>query len=107
MVSFNIFLKRGLEKRNLGEGLAVHIQKLPCCRDLAAEIFVRKHYCAVDEVAEDGNEFAVVARLEVLPAEIVVLGLRSVGGKHVTQHVLLAREVLEVFVCPYGPSAGG
>ena len=61
----------------------------------------------VDEVAEDGHQLAVVALLEVLPAEVVVLGLGGVGREHVAQHVLLAREVLQVLVRPHGPAARG
>ena len=62
---------------------------------------------AVDEVAEDGDEFGVVLELEVLPGEVVVLGFGGVGAEGVAEDVLLAGELLQVLVEPYGPVAGG
>ena len=59
----------------------------------------------VDEIAENGHELTVVACLEILPREIVVLGLRSIGCEHITKHILLTRKLLEILVKPYGPSA--
>ena len=64
-----------------------------------------KHHCTVDEITEDGYELTVVARLEILPREVVILGLRSIGCEDITKHILLAGELLEILVKPYGPSA--
>ena len=64
---------------------------------------MRQHQRAVDEVAEHGHQLVVVARLEILPREIVVLGFRRIGAQHVAQHVFLARKLFEVFVQPHRP----
>ena len=68
-------------------------------------VFLRELEGAVHEVAVDGHQFVVVARLEVGPREVVVLRFGRVGREHVTQHVLFAREVHEIFVEPHGPVA--
>ena len=73
----------------------------------AAVVFVCEYYGSVYEVAEDGQQFVIVARLKVGPGEIGVLSLRSDGSQRVTQHILFAGELLNVFVCPHGPVAGG
>ena len=65
------------------------------------EVFTRQHECTVDEVAEDGHQLVVVAGLEVFPRKVVVLRLGRVGGKHIAEHILLARQIVEVFVEPY------
>ena len=80
MIGIEVALERGLQLGDGGESLAVDIQKLSASRHPAFEILVRQNDCTVDEIAEDRHQLAVVAGLEVLPAEIVVLGLRSVGG---------------------------
>ena len=69
------------------------------------EILGREHEGAVDEVTVDSYEFVVVTRLEVRPGEVVIFGLRGIGGKHIAQHVLFAGEIIEVFVAK-PPSCG-
>ncbi len=66
-----------------------------------------ENHGTVHEIAEDGHKLIVVARLEILPGEVVVLGLGCIGREHVAQHVLLAGEVAQIFVEPYRPVAGG
>ena len=66
-----------------------------------------EHQGAVHEVAVYGHQFIVVARLEVAPGEVVVLGLGCIGREHVAQYVLLAGKVHEVLVEPNGPVARG
>ena len=105
MEVLEVLLQRSLEPGYLAEHFAVDVLQASARGGPAFEILVGKHHGAVHEVAENRHELAVVALLEVLPAEIVVLGLRSVGGQHVAHHVLLAGEVLEIFVRPYGPVA--
>ena len=34
-----------------------------------------------------------------------ILGLRGIGGQHVTHYISLAREILQIFMYPYGPVA--
>ncbi len=91
----------------LVEDVPVDFLKFTGLRHGAAEEFVREHEGAVHEVAEHGHQLVVVACLEVGPCEVVVLGFGSVRREHVAQHVLLAREVAEVFVQPHGPVARG
>ena len=90
-----------------GERLGVNGFRLAVLRDGPAEVLVRQDDGAVDEVAEHGDELGVVALLEVLPGEVVVLGFGGIGGEHVAEHVLVAGEVLLVLVHPDGPAAGG
>ena len=71
----------------------------------AIEVFLRQLQCAVHEVAIHCHQLVVVTLLEVFPCEVVVFGLWRVGGEHIAQHVLLAREVLEIFVEPHCPVA--
>src|SRR5690606_2415631 len=61
-------------------------------------VFVSQHYAAVDKITVYSNKFVVVPCLKVLPGEVVVLGLRCIGCKHIAQHVLLVFEVLKVFM---------
>ena len=68
---------------------------------------MREHHGTVHEVAEDGHQLGVIPCLELLPAEIVILRFRGIRGQNVAQHILLAGEILHVFVRPDGPAAGG
>ena len=61
---------------------------------LPIKIFLGQHNHPVYEVPEDGDQFVVVAGLEILPGKIVVLGLRGIGSEHVPEHILHVREVL-------------
>ena len=79
MIAFDVLLKGGLELRNLGKGFGIDRLQFPRSRHLAAEILMCENNGTVDEVSENGHEFAVVARLEVLPAEIIVFGFRAVS----------------------------
>ena len=56
-------------------------------------VFLGELKRTVHEVAVDGHQFVVVAVLEILPSEVVVFGLRSVGGEHIAQHILFSRQV--------------
>ena len=87
------------------DGSAVNVLQFATFGHDAVEVFLGQLECTVDEVAVNSHQFVVVAVLEILPCEVVVLGLRSVGCEHIAQHVLLAGEVNEVFVEPYSPVA--
>ena len=65
-----------------------------------------QHHGTVYKIAEDGDEFGIVTGLEFFPAEIVVLGFGSVGGKYISQHIFLPGEILHVFMSPDGPTTG-
>ena len=93
--------------RHFGQHCLVCLGEGSARRHLAFEVLVSEHDGAVHEVSEDGHQFAVVAGLEFLPGEVVVLGFGGVGGEHVTHHVGLAREVLQILVSPHRPVAGG
>ena len=103
----HVFLQGLLAGDDGGKGLGVNGFGFPVLRDETAEVLVREDDGAVHEVAEHGHEFGVVALLEVLPGEVVVLGLRGVRRQDVPQDVLLARELLLVLVDPDSPVAGG
>ena len=60
----------------------------------------------VHEVSENSHELAVVALLELFPAEIIVLGLRRIGREDISHDILFSREFLQIFVCPYSPILG-
>ena len=87
---------------HLGEYLPVLIRQIGSGY-LTVKVLPREHHRAIDEVAEDGHQLAVVAGLEVFPREVVVLSLRSVGSQYIAQDILLAGEVLEVLIEPDGP----
>ena len=97
--------ERTFHGRHLGNRLAVVVVQPAASRNDAAEILLGQDQRPIDEVAEHGNELVVVAGLEILPGEVVVLGLGSVGAEHVTQHILLAGELVEILVQPDGPVA--
>ena len=89
----------------LGNDSVVVVGELAAGRNLAVEIFLGEYQCTVHEVTVNGNELVVVACLEILPCEVVVLGLRRICCEYITQYVLLAWEINEIFVEPYGPVA--
>ena len=97
----------GLDSRNLREGLVIYGLMPEVCGHLAVKILVGQYDGTVDEVAVDSNQFGIIAGLEVLPGEIVVLGLGSIGAEHVAEHILLAGEVPQILVQPDGPVARG
>ena len=86
----------------LGLHGAVGVAELACGGNRAVEILACQNHGAVDEVAENGDKLVVVARLEVGPGEVIVFGLWSVGSQNITQHVLLAGEIGEIFMEPHG-----
>ena len=97
-------LNVGLDILKLLDGLLVDVLQLAAGRHYAVPVFLGELQRTVYEVAVDANQFAVVALLEVFPCEVVVC-LGRVGGEHIAQHVLLAGQLLEVFVEPYRPVA--
>ena len=105
--AFQVLLQAAADFRHFGQHCLVGFGEDSARRDLASEVFVCEHYSAIYEVAEDGHQFAVVAGLEFLPGEVVVLGFGGVCGEHVAHHVCLAREVLQILVSPHRPVAGG
>ena len=103
----NIVAQCGFHVLKLLDGLAVDVGELAHLGDDAATELVGQHQSTVHKVTQNSHQFIVVAGLEVLPGEVVILGLGSIGGEHIAQHVLLAGEILEVFMQPHGPVARG
>ena len=103
---FHVFLQGLPAGLNGGKCFCVNGLRLQVGRHGTAEILVREHHGAVYEVTEDGHQLTVVAALEILPGEVVVLGLRRIGGEHIAQHVFLSGEIPLVFVHPHRPVAG-
>ena len=85
--------------------LAVVVVQFACGGHYAVEVLLGELQGAVHEVAINGNQFVVVACLEVLPGEVIVFCFRCVGCQHVAQYILLAGEVNEILVQPYRPVA--
>ena len=85
--------------------LAVIVGKLADGRHNTLVVLVCQYESTVYEVAEDCHQLVVVARLEILPSEVVVLCFRRVGCQHIAQHVLLAGHVAQIFVQPHRPVA--
>ena len=78
---------------------------MAACGHDAVPVFLGKLQGAVYKVAVDGHKLGIVALLEILPGEVVVLGLGSVGRKDISEHVLLAWQVSEILMEPYCPVA--
>lgn len=87
------------------DNLLLGLSKRSAGGHLSAIELMRQHEGTIHEVAEDGNQLGVVLQLEILPGEVVILGLGGVGAEGVAQHVLLSGELAEVFVQPDGPVA--
>lgn len=86
-------------------GLAIDIEEVAWCGHHAIPVFLRELQGAIDEVAIDSHQLRVVALLEVLPREVVVLRLGGIGREHIAQHILLAREIDQILMEPDGPVA--
>ena len=91
----------------LGDGLLVILSQFATLRHYAIPIFLSELQSTIHKVAIDSHQLAVVALLEVLPHEVVVLGFRCIGSKHIAQHILLAREIYQIFVEPHSPVLRG
>ena len=87
------------------DSLAVYLLELATLGHHATKIFLCELQGAVHEVAVNSHKLVVVALLEVFPCKVVVLGLGSIGCEHIAQHVLLAGEILKIFVEPHSPVA--
>ena len=85
--------------------LIVNILKLTHSRNNTLEILLCELKRTVHEVTVDSHKLRVVALLEVLPSEVVILCLRGICRKNIAENVLLSREVNEILVEPYSPVA--
>ena len=106
-VILDIRLERRADALKLSNCIAVIISKFATLGHSAAVIFLGQHQSAVHEVTEDRHELVVVASLEILPRKVVILGLGRIGAQNITQHILLAGELIEVLVQPHGPILRG
>ena len=97
----------GFHSGKFRDGFAVVVCQFAGSGHDAFIVFLSQLQCAVHEVSIDRHEFIVVACLEVLPSEVVVLCLRCVGSEDVAQDVLFSGEFSEIFVKPDGVVAGG
>ena len=104
--SLNVLLKSLLARNNLCKSLAVHSLRLEVSRDSATEVLLSQDNSPVNEVTEDSHKLAVVTLLEILPGKVIILSLRSIGAKNVTQHILLTGELLKILVKPNSPVTG-
>ena len=88
------------------EGLTVNVSEFAASRHHTIPILLGELEGTVDEVAVNCHQFAVVTLLEVLPSEVVVLCLGSIGSKHISQNILFSRHIYKIFVKPYCPVFG-
>ena len=88
------------------KSLRIDCFRLKVLRYCASKILVGEDHGPVHEVSEHGHELRVVAALEVLPGEVVVLGFRCVCGKDIAQDIFLSGEIPLVLIHPHGPAAG-
>ena len=72
---------------------------------VAEALLMGEHEGAVHEVTVHSHELIIVACLEILPGEVIVLGLGRIGGEHIAQYILLPGEVHEILVQPHRPVA--
>ena len=107
METLKVGLKAATKFRNLSKSLSVNGFRLQVGGDFTLEILLGQDNRPVDEIAQDGHQLAVVSLLEILPGEVVILCLGSVGAKHVAKRVLLAGELIDIFIEPDRPVAGG
>ena len=80
----------------------VIIGQLSTFRHSTFVVLLRKLQGTIDEVAIDCNQLIVATSLEICPSEVVVLGFRSIGCKHIAQFILTTWQFIEVFIEPYG-----
>ena len=101
--SIEIFLQIFLHIGKLFQSFPVIIREFPCFRHNTIVIFMRKYDSTVDEITEYCHKLVIIARLEIFPCEVVILGFRSIGRQDIAQHVLLAGQIAQIFVQPYSP----
>ena len=87
--------------------MAVHIGQFAACRHHAIPIFLSELQRTVDKVTIYRHQFVVVTILKIAPCKVIVLRLRCIRSEHIAQHILLSREVAEIFVQPDCPVARG
>ena len=106
MKIIQIFLYPADNLRNFSQYFFIIIRQFSALRHYTAEIFLRQHQCAVDEVAVNSHQLTVIPGLKILPGKIVVFGFGSIGCQYIPQHILFAFEVTQIFMQPYGPIPG-
>ena len=62
-----------------------------------------QNHCSIDKVAINSHQFAIVSRLEIFPSKVIVFCFGCICTEDILQHILLSREVFEVFVQPHRP----
>ena len=91
----------------LSQSLFVNIEQLATGRHNTVPILLGELQGTVHEITIHSHQLVVIAILEILPGEVVVLGLRSVGSQHIAQHILFARHIHQILMQPYCPVARG
>ena len=107
MVALKIPLQRLLYYRKFCHNCLIYLLQLAGLRHLTLEIFVRKHNSPIYKIPEYCHQLTIVPGLEISPAEVIILSLRSICGKHIPHHILLARELLQILMRPDCPVSGG
>ena len=105
MVGLDVVFQRRFDRRHLRKRFPIVVGQLTRFGHTTVIILLGQHQSSINKIAEHGDQLAVIARLEVLPREIVVFRFGRVGTQHVTQNILLAGELIQIFVQPDGPVA--
>ncbi len=73
---------------------------------LTSTEFMHQYPCAVYIITKYGNEFTIVAVLEIFPGKIIVFCFGHIGTKNITQYIFATGKVFYIFMRPNGPVPG-
>ena len=89
----------------LFKGCFIYIEQFATGRNHTIPILLSELEGTIHEIAINGYQFVVIAILEVLPSEVVILSFRGIGCQYIAQHILLARHIYQILMEPYSPVA--
>lgn len=79
VVVLDVALERAAHGGHLGDRGTVVVVQLAAGGHLAVAILLRQHEGPIDEITQHGDQFVVVAGLEILPRKVVVLRLGALA----------------------------
>lgn len=91
----------------LVDGFFVMFGKFTLSRNSSVVVLLCKLKRTVYEVSIYCYKFIVVAGLIVFPCEVVILCLRCIGCKYISENILLTWNFFKIFVEPYCIVAAG
>ena len=87
------------------KSLLIYILQFATSRNHTIPILLGELEGTIHKVAINSYELVVITILEILPSEVIILSLRSVGCQYIAQYILLARHIYQILVEPYSPVA--